>query len=216
MPGKHVHFADAFPATPSPSFSVNSLPSTSGPYTPQSVTLGYLPLPPTYSGVFSIHPVLKYSTSPVLAFDISLPTTSIQPRDPNVTPYVLAQPATEPPLPFLEITAPGLPWKITIHPVNKNTPVPIVTVADVLHGIYASLRLPISQAEYNLIPSEQARSRINDAYRYRCKRLADPQAVERESKKGIKRIDFLTENTTFMGLSSTKHGGHVWQLNLSR
>jgi hypothetical protein len=163
--------------------------------------------------VCRINPILAVSMTPQIIYDVSqLPSMAI-PRDPNVPNYVLSEPATEPPVPYMELVSSRVPWKIIIHPSNRE--VPIVTVGDLISGIYGNLRLPVSPAEFSLVQSEGQRTRISDAYRRRCKCLPTPEATARDLKKGLKRVDFLESSITFSGLSATKEGGHVWQLHTS-
>ncbi|TFK23772.1 hypothetical protein FA15DRAFT_670155 [Coprinopsis marcescibilis] len=215
MSGKHVHFApDAYPGTPSPSFSVSSLPSSTGPFTPPTHYQSLVPTLP--AGSIQVHPFLRLSPVPMVDYDISLRAETARPRDHRISAaqwqHILTQPATEPALPYMEIRSPSLPWCIAIYPSSKGSLV--VTVADVLYGIYASLRTGVTRDEYALNP--QLQPYVDAAYRHRCKNLADPVAIDTESKKGVKRIDFCLENNSFVGLSSTKQGGHVWQMALSR
>jgi len=104
-----------------------------------------------------------------------------------------------------------LPWTITILPTNTK----YVTVRDVFDGIYRSLRLAVLEAEFQCLPSAEARYSVNNAYIRRCKRLEHPQAHELEKRKGLKRVDFLGERTHFIGLSSTMEGPHAWFLSVS-
>ncbi|RXW21469.1 hypothetical protein EST38_g4387 [Candolleomyces aberdarensis] len=212
MPGKHVRFADSIPETPSPTWTISSLPSSTGPITPLPV--GYA-LPPM-QGLFAvcrINPILAASMTPRVIYDVSLLPSTVVPRDPKVPDYVLSEPATEPPVPYMELVSSRIPWKIIIHPSNRE--VSIVTVGDVIAGIYRNLRLPVSPAEFSLVQSKDQQTRISDAYRRRCKRLPTAEAIAKDLKKGLKRVDFLEGSNIFSGLSATKEGGHVWQLHAS-
>jgi hypothetical protein len=208
MPGKHVHFAsDAFPDTPSPTYSSTSLPSSGGPRTPVSAAgsgiAGYV--------LARIHPVLATTQpSPVLEYDVSYPPSTIKPNVLTVTPHVLNELATTPPVPSMVVRCPHLPWTITILPTNTK----YVTVRDVFDGIYRSLRLLVLEAEFQCLPSE-ARHSVNNAYIRRYKRINDSEARQIEKTKGLKRVDFLGERTHFAGLSSTMEGPHVWLLSMN-
>ena len=209
MPGKHVHFAsDAFPDTPSPTFSSTSLPSSGGPRTPVSAAGS------TIAGhvLASIHPLLRVTQpSPMLKYDVSQPPSTIKPSVLTIPPHVLSELATTPPMPSMVIRCPHLPWTITILPTNTK----YVTVRDVFDGIYRSLRHAVLEAEFQCLPSAEAKYSVNNAYTRRYKRLDDPQVRELEKSKGVKRVDFLGERTLFTGLSSTMEGPHVWFLSLS-
>ena len=209
MPGKHVHFAgDAFPDTPSPTFSSMSLPSSSGPRTPVSAagssTTGYL--------LAKIHPVLALTQpSPMLHYDVSYPPSTIKPNVPTIPPHVLNEAATTPPVPSMVIRCPHLPWTITILPTNTKH----VTVRDVFDCIYRSLRLQALEPEFQCLPSAEARHSVNNAFIRRYKRLDNSEARQLEKSKGLKRVDFLVERTLFAGLSSTREGPHVWLLTMN-
>jgi hypothetical protein len=109
------------------------------------------------------------------------------------------------------IHCPYLPWTITILPINTKH----VTVRDVFDGIYRSLRLAVHEAEFQYLPSAEAKHSVNNAYTRRYKRLDDLQARELERSKGLKRVDFLGERTLFTGLSSTMERPNVWFLGVS-
>ena len=74
--------------------------------------------------------------------------------------------------------------------------------------LHRTLRLPVRQAEYNKLPSLEAKRRVDDAYQARC-------ITSEEQRKGVKRVDFLGRHRTFMGLSSSAAGPNVWVLNVS-
>ena len=207
MPGKHVHFAEAFLDTPSPTFSSTSLPSSGGPRTPVSAAGSII----SGNVLAKIHPLLAITQpSPMLKYDVSQPPATIIPNV-AVPPHALNELATSPPIPSMVIRCSHLPWTITIVPTNTK----YVTVRDVFDGIYRSLRLAVLEAEFQCLPSAVARYSVNNAYTRRYKRLVDPKAHELEKTKGLKRVDFLGERTRFTGLSSTMEGPHVWFLSVS-
>ncbi|EGO04024.1 hypothetical protein SERLA73DRAFT_27426, partial [Serpula lacrymans var. lacrymans S7.3] len=125
---------------------------------------------------------------------------------------VLAEPATSPPLQSLTLLNQSLPWELTIRPTSSVTP--FVTVQDVLHGVYRFLRLSVNSAEYSMLPSKDHQMRVNLAYHARCNRSPSKDIYDEESKKGVKRVDFLMGQNKLMGLSSTKRGPDVWVLNV--
>ncbi|KAF8879365.1 hypothetical protein BD779DRAFT_1551964 [Infundibulicybe gibba] len=216
MSERHVHFAaDAYPPTPSPTYSYSSLPSPGGPFTPPS--LGFSRSPRAYAPLpgipIKLNPALGCSQSPLLNYNVSFPPSTITPNIPSLPAGVLAEPATHPPVGRLEIICPLLPWRITITPSGK--PGSCVTVADVLTGIYTKLRLSVTDGEFHSLPTRDAQRIVNDTYRRRCSRNRDPRAIQLEESKGVKRVDFLAERTQFMGLSATPGGPDVWELSLS-
>jgi hypothetical protein len=208
MPGKHVHFASDGPNTPSPTFSSTSLPSSGGPQTPVSAA------GPRIAGyaLASIHPLLGITQpSPMMKYDVSQPPSTIKPNVLTISPHALNELATTPPIPSMIIRCPHLPWTITILPTNSK----YVTVRDVFDGIYRSLRHAVLEAEFQCLPSAEAKYSVNNAYNRRYKRIVDPKVREIEKIKGLKRVDFLGERTLFTGLSSTMEGPHVWFLSMS-
>jgi len=209
MPGKHVRFAgDAYPDTPSPTFSSMSLTSSGGPRTPVSTTGSSL----AGHVLARIHPVLGITQpSPMLEYDVSYPSSTIKPNVSTVPRHVFNEPASNPPVPSMVIRCPHLPWMITILPANTKH----VTVRDVFDGIFRSLRLAALETEFQCLPSAEARHSVNNAYISRYKRIDDSEARQIEKSKGLKRIDFLGQRTRFTGLSSTLEGPHVWLLSLS-
>ena len=210
MPGKHVHFAsEDYPDTPSSTFSSMSLTSSGGPRTPVSTTSS---LAAAAYVLARVHPVLGIAQqSPMLDYDVSYPPSTIKPKFSPVPPQVFNEAATHPPVPSMIIRCPHLPWKITIQPTNTK----YVTVRDVFDGIYRSLRLAALEAEFQCLPSVEARQGVTNAYVGRYKRIDDSEARQLEKSKGLKRVDFLGERTRFAGLSSTSEGPHVWLLSMS-
>ncbi|KAJ3504582.1 hypothetical protein NMY22_g17873 [Coprinellus aureogranulatus] len=216
MPGKHVHFDDYSLSTPSPSWTVSSLPSSTGPITPPNA--GYarqLPMSPMQAtSVLPArpHPILSALHQTPLAYNLSYPPTTASITDPKLSLLAFSQAATEPALPYLEITHPRLPWKLVIQPTVSGSAV--VTVADVLAGIHASLRTNVTAPEFHIAASDpmdpDRAARITNAYQNRCSRVPYGEARNRELKKGLKRIDFLEGLDTFEGLANTKFGSQVW------
>ncbi|KAF7428516.1 hypothetical protein PC9H_007740 [Pleurotus ostreatus] len=215
MPGKHVRFAADIPATPSPTWSQFSLPSTSGPKTPSPVSHYGLDSPyftkPLPQMTVQIHPALGYSTTPHLNYDISCHPSTLTPAHPSLSPAILSEAATRPPLPSITLVSQYLPWKLEIKPTVGH----FVTVSDVINGMYRALRLTVSKVEYAALPSLAAQQRVTDAYSHRCARILDSSAKQVEMQKGLKRIDFFVNKNRFMGLSSTPLGPHVWSINVS-
>ncbi|KAF7306459.1 hypothetical protein MIND_00437100 [Mycena indigotica] len=202
MPGKHVHFSDApdeayypFPSTPSPSYSVSSLPSSTGPTTPPQPTYPYLPLA-IASG--STHRVLQPHH---LVWRVVLPTANVLPSKVNagMPQHVLFEPATNPPLPALTIVHPRLgSWRIEVTP--KPGSGSVVRVCDVLEGVYTSLRQGAAEADFKNLPSKVAQQEVTKAYARRYSNIPDPAAQIVEQKKGLKRVDFLGKCVNWVGV----------------
>ncbi|KAI0078600.1 hypothetical protein K474DRAFT_1660196 [Panus rudis PR-1116 ss-1] len=113
---------------------------------------------------------------------------------------VLNQSATKPHSQELHITCSGgkLPWQI--HILAQETP--FITVRDTIVGIYRFLRLPVTREEREIIYSTRPglREAIAEAFRARCDSVPEDQRKE-EERKGIKRVDLLTDTVQFVGLS---------------
>ncbi|KAJ7226081.1 hypothetical protein GGX14DRAFT_642749 [Mycena pura] len=219
MPGKvtkHVRFAedvDVLP-TPSPTFSVASLPSSCGPLTPppDMPVTSYLSTPVNVGGVpVAIHPVLAFAGTmfpPHLAFNVTLPAENVRPMDLRV----LHEDATSPRLHSLVLVHPRLSyraWQITITPAEGK----YVRVCDVLEGIYKSLRQQATAADYESLPSRDAQKEATAAFTRRWMQMPDSEMAALERSKGLKRVDFLG-TSTFGGLSQSPHGPNYWDLLL--
>lgn len=170
------------------------------------------------SGQVQIHPVLAAGVS-TLAWNLTLPAPTFNPPD------TVAQPATHPPLPELVIMCDYLPWHIVVKPVPSASWSPgaphIVTVGDVLHTIHRMLRLAVSEREFTTLPPD-SQARVTMAFDARIAQ-ADPRLRATETSKGIKRVDFLMESRSFIGLSMVTNPavlqgrglGQVWMLNVA-
>lgn len=206
---KHVHFSEE--DAPSPSYSVSTLPSSTGPLTPPPLGYNspyqYSPLP----GTALAHPLVTPHHRSFIAFDLLQPIEDVQSlvRYNRFPDHVWDEPATNPPVPFMEVQSPRLPWRIVIECSTK----PYVTMKDLVKGIYKSLHKTVLADEYRpLEPSLQ--SRINEAFIFRLKQL--PEYERRmEHAKGLRRIDFLLSHTTFMGIVPGKEGLNGWMLLVS-
>jgi hypothetical protein len=212
MPEKRVHFNEenifySRSATPSPTLSDSSLPSSSGPYTPPQFS--------TPLGPVQIHPLLAYHPYVFpINYDVShTPNTAsanIRASPVHLDSYRRAEPATHPPINVLSLRSDLLPWACEIHASTQS----YITVEDVLSQLYRFLRTPATRDEYNAVPSQSARDKVAETYRSRCSRVSSAAEKAEELSKGLKRVDFLMGRTTFMGLSSTKLGPDAWVLNL--
>lgn len=152
----------------------------------------------------------------------SLQTTSVQPEilwDMRFSPqhsllratytsipdHVLRAHATSPPAAFFRITC-GLfgsqTWNIDIH--NSRG----VTVRDVLVELYKGLRKRVEWSEWNG-RSHSQQAYMADAFHKRIKLTADPT---RERSKGVRRIDWLLQNTGFVGLQRSYDDPYTWTL----
>ncbi|KAI0760717.1 hypothetical protein C8Q74DRAFT_1221279 [Fomes fomentarius] len=228
MPGKHVHFLDV-PSTPSPTFSTSTLSSTSsGPQTPPNQWHSHLPStkstirsPNRAAGALpgvQIHPVLART---IVCASSTPPPPSHPPR---LTDALVAEPATQPALPSLAIICDHLPWTITVTPTpNASWSAPYVTLGDVLHTLYRTLRFAATEPELNFLELS-LQDRVRDAYVRRYRRVEHSREREAEKAKGIKRVDFLRDYRSFLGLSCVPGGlpakglapGAVWALHVAK
>ncbi|KAF7310469.1 hypothetical protein HMN09_00589300 [Mycena chlorophos] len=201
MPGKHVHFADDCPDTPSPSFSTSSLPSSYGPATPPQANYQYLPM----VGAPSPHRILQYAgpTTTNLIYNVTLPAANVVPGKLNMgmQASVLSEPATSPPLPLITLVHPRLGggWKIVCKPSDGTSN--FVRVADVLEAIYVSLRQNVTGADYDRLPSAVAKAEVTKAFTKRYSTMPDAPRQLAEMNKGLKRVDWLGALTRFAGIA---------------
>jgi hypothetical protein len=215
MPGKHVRFQDIPPTPPSAYSQLSSLPSE-GPITPPPIQFsgspyGFKPLPHIE---YHIHIALSPYHANAAKCDLSLPTKYIQLQS-LLPPQILAEPATSPPLPCMTITCANLPWLIRVTPSGNSKHGPFVTVLDVLDAIHRSLRVSVTKAEFDKVQTSEEQRRINEAYRWRYKKMTDAAAYEQERSAGIRRVDFLMGKSAFAGLLSSGSDPERWELNLS-
>ena len=236
MPGKHVHFVDA-PSTPSSTFSDSTIDSD-GPRTPPDV---YYPLPSAKGknvyassyyapGGVALNPILAHqlANSTPLAWDMTSTAESarllLPSSPPRLTDTLVRQPATHPALASLSIVCDHLPWSITVLPNPRAVwAAPFVTVGDVLHTLYRTLRLGVTEPELETL-EPALRERIRRAYIARYRRVAHPRDREAEKAKYVKRVDFLCDRTFFLGLSPVPNGnpakglapGTVWALHVAK
>jgi len=199
MPGKTVRFD-----TPSPSYSVASLPSTDGSLSPPPIPNAMLPAIDC-----QLNPVLLRSSPSTIAWDMSYPVETAR-LNPAWNPNCWTAPATTPLVTSLVVTF-GV-WRMTILP-NPASRVHYVTVLDVLHGVYRHLRSASSERDFNSLSSDKQK-RVTNAYIQRWQRCRVPAEREMERQKGVKLIDYLADMRAFSGLVPTKELG-VWQLQVT-
>lgn len=200
---RHVHFSPSAASSSSWGTPLGLM----SPQQPGCPPVKYAPLPPMPC---SPHTLLSVTASPLLYYHLTMDPSAAQ-LHPSLPRQALTEPATQPPLPFISIISPHLPWSINVTP-SKLTP--YVTVADVLDALYNFLRQNVTPEDFkSLNPRDQQRA--TDAYKRRYKRIPDPRAYEQEKAKGVKRVDFLFEKVVFMGLVGTKYGPEMWELHVA-
>ncbi|KAE9390592.1 hypothetical protein BT96DRAFT_925782 [Gymnopus androsaceus JB14] len=164
-----------------------------------------------------IHYLLAFSPYqlPPLTYDLCVHPSIIESY---VSPDVLAESATDPPVSSLTIACPYLRWEFSITSTSRKSP--YVSILDVIHALYRGLRMPVHPLEYKALPSMEAITNVNEAYFSRCNSIVEKKVRQEEQAKGIKRVDFLMGRNRFLGLSkksgtSRKSGSMVWELNVS-
>lgn len=116
-----------------------------------------------------------------------------------IPPEIRKQPALTPVQNGVTISCHSLPWRINVAPPNGET---VVTVQDLLRGIYHSLRQPVNPTElqhmYRRQPGLEAR--VAEAFNARIAYVAEEHRLL-ERSKGVKRVDLLADTVQFAGLS---------------
>ena len=141
----------------------------------------------------SVHEVLRDDLVPHINYDLQHSDVR---SCPQLTPNVLAEPASIPAMSHIVITCDRLPWKITITPSRDNS---FVTVGDILDRLDRELRqgLDMPNEDYGRLPHE-TRSMSRNAFEAPCQLFPPGAEQDREHGKG-KCIDYLNMNTRFLG-----------------
>ncbi|KAF8959347.1 hypothetical protein BDZ97DRAFT_1667301 [Flammula alnicola] len=129
----------------------------------------------------------------------------------SISSRAFPEPATNPPMPFITITASSLPWTIKVYASNRA----FVTFEDVVDSVYRTLRTNITQSEFNSFPSASDQRRASRAYEQRYRRQRNGRLYEEEKRSGMKRVDFLMGHTRFLGISSSGRRPDEWHLNVT-
>ncbi|KAF8267135.1 hypothetical protein EI94DRAFT_1802145 [Lactarius quietus] len=166
---------------------------------PQAHALPYIPPAPLTPRVY-LHTVLA---APSLQYDMRY-----HPNQSNLrlSPAVLAEPASSPPLASLPIRVAGLPWHCTVRPDPKLSPGhAVVTVHDVLVCLYFHLRTAVKADEYNAM----GKARRAEIYQMFERRVGDDPA---QRGKGLRRVDFLGGYIIAQGLTRAQSKDGVWDV----
>ncbi|KAF8595689.1 hypothetical protein BDV93DRAFT_564107 [Ceratobasidium sp. AG-I] len=100
--------------------------------------------------------------------------------------------ATSPPAPYIIIVCrDALPWLIPVYAQAGSAG---VTVRDVFQAVYDILDTPITESMLWVLPSDEDRNHIYDAYMERIVRVGD-------DRRGILAVDWLCEKTLFVCLA---------------
>ena len=196
--------------THSPSHApISSFPSPPHPrvYTPspipQAYTLPYIPPHPVTPRVY-LHAALA---APGLQYDMRYKPDHSNLR---LSPAVLAEPASSPPLRSLRIRVAHLPcrlpWHCTVRPDPKLSPGDaVVRVQDVLVCLNFHVRTQVKADEYHAM-DKGSRREIFQAFE---RRVAHDPA---QRQKGVRRIDFLHGHIIAQGLVRAQSKDDVWDL----
>ncbi|KAJ7877470.1 hypothetical protein B0H13DRAFT_2053710 [Mycena leptocephala] len=219
MPARHVRFslANTFhspPPQPPPLMSPASSSSASplGPLTPPPAPyVGYAGAEPfglrkSYNG----SPAARrraHTTAEIRSLTVS-PTLSTHYVD--LSSAIFLESAVYPPQPAITLTTPYLPWSIIASASNTG----YVTIADVLNAIYHTLRVNVTQGEFEALRTDKLMRRVSAAYKQRCERLRGHRGYAQARAEGVKRVDFLMGYTEFQGIAPTA-APDVWQVAIS-
>ncbi|KAJ7171431.1 hypothetical protein C8R46DRAFT_1088378, partial [Mycena filopes] len=196
------------PPRPSGSPSTTPLPPSPPSPPPAPQPTQNLPLP----GTLEIHELL--TPTHALQLDLSFPSDAFR-RNPQLTPALLAAPASSPPRSSLCVRIAAGAYKVELEIGHPEAPGGTVTVGDVLTTVQNALR----QYDYNA-PAEAAayiRRRIATVNGYAPHRDAAAraaiEAAEREG--GARVVDRLLGHTLFAGLTLRRNApDHHWELAL--
>lgn len=113
----------------------------------------------------------------------------------------LSQHAIVPSVNRLCLLCPELPWKISV--ANPKG----ITVADVLHSVFETLNVQITESEYWLA-SDDAQKRMNGAY---LDATHEKTGVPgRDPKEGVKRVDYLGDLIFFNGIRPVQEEDEIF------
>jgi len=200
---KQVRFAyklNTFHSPPPPSVT------RSIPYVPSYPPAKFI-IPSRYARPVRPH---SYLDVPGVTWDLRDHQSTASRKHHSISSRALREPATNPPLPFLTISSPRLPWMTKVYALNNS----FVTVEDVFSSIYRSLRFNLTPLEFNTFtPTDQQRA--TRAYKQRYERQRSVRIYEKEKFGGMKRVDFLRGHTQFLGISNDGHQSEQRHLHVT-
>jgi hypothetical protein len=166
---------------------------------PQVFTLPYVPPAPLIPGI-CLHPEL---VAPNLQYDVRyLPSQS----NPQLSPAILAKPASDPPLSSLGLRVGDLPWMFNAFPDAALSPGrTYVTVHDVLLAIHYHLCTAVKSAEYEAM-SNSRKAEISREFENRVG--SDPA----QYAKGLRRVDFLNGRVLIGGIVRAHSEDSAWEV----
>lgn len=152
----------------------------------------------------NLHPFLRLSFGePPVSYDLRLPISTLTFREipRELIASDLIRFASEPPLPYMRLFHPRLPWYIDVHASNPTG----ITLADLFQAIWNCLHWPIQQTDFwNDELSDSDRDKISRAWMVRCGGDAYDQNT------GVRRVDFLKRDVIFEGLVKGRNG--TWEM----
>lgn len=227
MPTRHVRFslANTFHSPPpqpprlmSPASSSSASPL--GPLTPPPAPyVGYagaeqFGLRKSYNGSPAArrraHSLISTCPELPLRYDLSLYPPTLSTHYADLSSAIFLESAVYPPQPAITLTTPYLPWSIIAPASNTG----YVTIADVLNAIYHTLRVNVTQGEFEALRTDKLMRRVSAAYKQRCERLRGHHGYAQARAEGVKRVDFLMGYTEFQGIAPTA-APDVWQVAIS-
>ena len=190
---KQVHFAeqDVYISSPSP-YQYTPLPDRAG----------------------TLHPALEAGLKHVTYNMTTLPST-VTDKGHLLSPAILMETVTVPPIQSMVIQCPLLPWVIKVEP-PKSKQRNFIVVQDFFDCLYSTLHWPVTEDELNSVVPPEQQYFVTNTFRQRTKSLSEYGGLLEEQKNGLKRVDFLGEYVMFDGLSADLNGGGVqWLLQVS-
>jgi hypothetical protein len=136
--------------------------------------------------------------------------------------YELEQPATNPQMTHLRVVCDAIPqWPVDLQVIGtsmsphrrRRSTLPYLTLEDVLHAVHATLHRQISHWEWACLSTSQEMD-VACAYTRRCKSSGSCFSVRQQQSEGVKRVDFLLENTWFKGFTWLEPESGVERLKL--
>lgn len=159
------------------------------------------------SAKLDLHPYLRYNKSrPITIYDMRREPLTLMFRGLDRPPLAtdMDHSITRPPVQYMRIYHPRLPWYIEIKPNGA----PYISLADFFQQLFAALNKPISKPDfYNNELDNEDRDMLTRTYLERCR-------TEDEKMEGVKRVDFLRGKFEWTGLVPGKNG--MWRLKTVR
>ncbi|KAG6867382.1 hypothetical protein C0993_003536 [Termitomyces sp. T159_Od127] len=171
-----------------------------------------------YSPSVQIHPLLN-AENPFgnFVFDLASPVPNplVYYREvPGaLSPEGLAQPVTYPPITRMRITSDTLPqeWDVILdlspelyeYNFRAGYDPPPITVQDVFQELHRHMQSQISHSDWAKL-SPRGMEKVRLAFVRRCEAApGGPDAYDRERAQGVRRVDYLSGKTRFVGLLKT-------------